>query len=189
MKFAWRALLVLGAIDVYVALTMETTVGRVYNVGLLHQQQLVLILGCVMLLAGVVLYAAKKLKQTREEDAEEETKAAEAAGRRREFATAAASRSGEAVTAGVSAARSLWRKVRPQHVLFAGLVVVGLTLLFPPYLYTTYLEGGIEFKWPVRRFIGLDQKPGPLLMFDLVQQVSWEVVVFGTLAFFARKRK
>lgn len=75
MKFAWRALVLLGVAIALIAFNMDTTVGtnagRVHNIGLQSQQQMLLILGGIAILAGVILFAVVKLKQTPEEEAKE----------------------------------------------------------------------------------------------------------------------
>lgn len=77
MKLAWKILVGLGAVMVFISLGMDTTVstgtGRVHNIGLQHQQQTFLILGCFLFLAGIVLFAVFKIKQTPEQEAAEET--------------------------------------------------------------------------------------------------------------------
>ncbi|HWI81562.1 hypothetical protein, partial [Ramlibacter sp.] len=66
-------MIAVGALLALVALNLDTSVstgfGRVHNIGLQSQQQMLLILGCVMFLAGVILFAVEKIKQTPEEDA------------------------------------------------------------------------------------------------------------------------
>ncbi len=76
MKLAWKALIGLGIFLVVLSFGMDTTVqsggGRVYNLGLQQDRQNLLILGSVLFLAGIVLYAVKKVKQTPEDLAAEE---------------------------------------------------------------------------------------------------------------------
>jgi uncharacterized membrane protein len=75
VKLAWRALVALGALLALVAITMDTTVqsgiGRVHNIGMQGQQLLMMILGCALFLAGIVLFAVHKSRQTKEEEQEE----------------------------------------------------------------------------------------------------------------------
>lgn len=81
MKLAWKALVIVGAILVLIAFSMDTTVnsgyGRVHNIGLQGYQQMLLILGCVVALAGVMVFAVIKLKQTPEQEREEALELAE----------------------------------------------------------------------------------------------------------------
>ena len=76
MKLAWKILIGLGIFLVLLSFGMDTTVshggGRIHNIGLQQDRQTMLILGCFMFLAGIVLYAVKKVKQTPEELAAEE---------------------------------------------------------------------------------------------------------------------
>lgn len=110
MKFAWKFLVVVGLVLVFAALGADTTVqtgyGRVHNTGMQAQQLLLLILGCVLFLAGIGLFGVLKVKQTAEEERRE-----------REQALAAAKEVGEAVsrnveTAGLAAA-SVIQQLKP----------------------------------------------------------------------------
>lgn len=76
MKLAWKILVAAGLLLLMVAMGMSTTVavgnGReVHNIGLQHQQTVLLILGSVLFLAGVMIFGVMKLKQTPEEEASE----------------------------------------------------------------------------------------------------------------------
>lgn len=193
MKIAWKLLVIAGVLLIVIAMSLDTTVptamGQVHNIGLQAQQQMVLILGCALLLAGVILFGVLKIKQTPQEEEAEKRKSVEEAQSRKEKAIYAAARTGQAINAGESAIRDFWAKVRPIHILILGAVVVGLTILFPPYLTTDYLDGGIETSWTVRRFVGAANRDEPLLMADLILQLVGEVVVFAVLAFMARKHR
>ena len=74
MKLAWKVLVGLGVLLVFISQGMDTTVssgnGRVYNIGLQSQQQGFLILGCFMFLAGIILFGVFKIKETPEQEAE-----------------------------------------------------------------------------------------------------------------------
>ena len=74
MKLAWKVLVGLGVLLVFIAVKMDTTVssgnGRVYNIGLQNEQQVFLILGCFMFLAGIILFGVFKIKETPEQEAE-----------------------------------------------------------------------------------------------------------------------
>lgn len=76
MKLAWKVLIGFGIFLVLFSFGMDTTVssgiGRIHNLGLQQDRQNLLILGCFMFLAGIVLYALKKVKQTPEEQEAEE---------------------------------------------------------------------------------------------------------------------
>jgi hypothetical protein len=67
MKLAWKLLVGAGLLLVALAMGADTTVkrgfGRVQNLAM-HQQLLFLVFGCVLFLAGVVLFGVAKLKQT-----------------------------------------------------------------------------------------------------------------------------
>jgi hypothetical protein len=81
MKLAWKALVVFGLVLVVIAFSLDTTVstsgGRFHNIGLQAQQQMLLIFGCVVFLAGIGLFGVVRLKQTSEEE-EREREAAKA---------------------------------------------------------------------------------------------------------------
>jgi hypothetical protein len=66
VKIIWKALIVLGACLAAFAINMDTTVqtgfGRVHNVGLQGQQVVVMMLGCALLLGGLILFAATKIR-------------------------------------------------------------------------------------------------------------------------------
>lgn len=73
-------LIVFGLIMIFWGVGMDTTVSigdgykRVNNLGLMSQQQNMLILGGVAFLAGIILFALHKLKQTNEEKQAEQEK-------------------------------------------------------------------------------------------------------------------
>jgi hypothetical protein len=74
MTFAWKAFVSIGVVLICVALGMDTTaeagIGRVHNIGLQARQQMIMILGCVLFLAGIVLFATSQLKQTQKQKQE-----------------------------------------------------------------------------------------------------------------------
>lgn len=76
MKVVWRSLVLLGAVCILIAFRMDTTVsseyGRIHNIGLQSDRQMLLIFGCFVVIAGVVLFAVTKLKQTPEQEAAEQ---------------------------------------------------------------------------------------------------------------------
>lgn len=188
MKVAWKILIAAGLLFVVIALGTDTTVntsfGRVHNIGMQGEQLLMLIFGCVLFLAGIVLYAAKKMKQTREQDEEADRRAVERAGESKAAAQAAT----KALETAGAAFRELWSKVRRRHIFMVALAVIGLTLLFPPYEFTTSVhDTGVVAELPVRRFVGLEEKVGPLLLLDLAREVFLELIVFVVALFMARK--
>jgi hypothetical protein len=75
MKLAWKLLSAAGLLLVWIAMEADTTVSigseRIHNLGMQQQQLMLLILGCVLFLAGVMLFGVLKLKQTPEEEAQE----------------------------------------------------------------------------------------------------------------------
>jgi hypothetical protein len=85
MKLAWKMLLILGVTVILIAFGIDTTVqtgyGRVHNIGLQSQQQMLLMLGGICFLAGVILFAAAKVKETPEDQtlADQKTQASRAA--------------------------------------------------------------------------------------------------------------
>lgn len=79
MQIAWRVLVALGGLLILAALQMDTTVGQVHNLGLLQQRQMLMILGCALGLAGVILFGLAKLKQLPEEQRQENQQGLEAA--------------------------------------------------------------------------------------------------------------
>ena len=80
MKLAWKMLVVTGVLLMLSAVLMDTTVdsrvGRIVNIGLQSQQQMLLILGGVLFLAGVMLFGIMKIKQTPEDEAKARVDAA-----------------------------------------------------------------------------------------------------------------
>ncbi len=83
MKILTRLLLAIGATLAVYALFMDTTVltrggDRVHNIGLQSDRQLLLLLGCFMVLIGVILYGLGRLKQTPQQEAEEAASSAAA---------------------------------------------------------------------------------------------------------------
>lgn len=77
MNLAWKVLLSLGGLLILVAFNMDTTVNtrygeRIHNLGLQAEQQMVLILGGVLFLAGIVLFGVAKLKQSPEDQQREQ---------------------------------------------------------------------------------------------------------------------
>lgn len=73
MKLFWRLLVGAGLLLAVMALGMDTSVEteygrRVHNIGLQQERLLLLVFGCVLFLAGIVLFAVLKLKQTPEQD-------------------------------------------------------------------------------------------------------------------------
>jgi ABC-type anion transport system duplicated permease subunit len=82
MKIAWKLLVAAGVLLAMIAVGTDTTVGsglggRVHNLGLQQQQLMLLIVGCAMFLAGIVVFGIAKLKQTPEEDQKEREKSKE----------------------------------------------------------------------------------------------------------------
>ncbi len=76
-----KLLIAFGVIMIVIALNMDTTVSngysdRVYNIGLVSQQQNYLILGGLAFIGGIVLFATAKLKQTPEEELNEKAETA-----------------------------------------------------------------------------------------------------------------
>lgn len=83
MKILTRLLLAIGATLAVYALFMDTTVltrggDRVHNIGLQSDRQVLLLLGCFMVLIGVILYGLGRLKQTPHQEAEEAASSAAA---------------------------------------------------------------------------------------------------------------
>lgn len=187
MHIAWRVLVALGGLLILAALQMDTTVGRVHNLGLLQQQQMLMILGCALGLAGVVLFAVTKSKQSREEEQEERARLKESADKGAAAAAAALSATSVTVTKGASLVQQGWSRVRRKYVLLAGVLIVGLTVLIPPYTVTDYVEGGVQITYSVRRLIGFGPSGAPFDVLRLAEEIFWEVVAVGVLAWLARK--
>lgn len=77
MQIAWKSLISLGIVLIVLAFNLDTTVStgygeRVHNLGLQAQQQMMVILGGVLFLAGVVLFGVAKLKQPPEDQQREQ---------------------------------------------------------------------------------------------------------------------
>lgn len=68
MKKSWAGFIAVGAVFICYAMFMNTTVGGMHNIGLLQERQIYMMLGCALLLAGVVLFAVFKIKQTPEQE-------------------------------------------------------------------------------------------------------------------------
>ena len=75
MRAIYIVLLALGSAVMLYALFMATTVqssyGRVHNIGLQSDRQLFLIFGCFLVLVGVILFAVHQLKERPSQDASE----------------------------------------------------------------------------------------------------------------------
>lgn len=177
MKFAWKALVLLGVAIVLMAFSLDTTVStgggqRVHNIGLQAQQQMLLILGCAVFLAGMVVFGIAKLKQTPEDDARElaqerELKASLAKGA--ENAASLSKQIAEERVAFVGSMKERLGRIRTRHVLLLGLGLIVMSVLFPPRLSTTYEDGGIQVVRTVRPLIGTSRYP--LLPTHLIVQL------------------
>lgn len=187
MKLAWKVLVGLGVLLVFISLGMDPTVEhdgfRVHNIGLHAQQQMFLILGCFMFLAGIILFAVFKMKQTPEEDAQ--AKAAKDAVKVKakeeiELLGAEFANAGRHLKAGWLVA---WGKVRRVHVLVLAVVVVGLTIAFPAHLVIDY-PLGVATEYPIRMWIGAKE---PIMVGRLIVELLVEIGVFWFLWSKARK--
>ncbi|MES1979815.1 MAG: hypothetical protein V4451_17380 [Pseudomonadota bacterium] len=187
MKLAWKVLVGLSVLLVVISLGMDTTVssgiGRVHNIGLQGQQQMFLILGCFVFLAGIILFAVFKMKQSSDQEAAD--KAA------REALQAKAKEEVQLLGAEfANASRDLksgwlvgWSKVRRVHVLVLAVIVLALTVLFPAHLVIDY-PLGVATEYPIRMWIGAKE---PLMIGRLLVELLVEVGVFGFLWSKARK--
>ena len=133
MKLAWKGLILAGIAIVVVAFGLDTTVDagagrRVHNIGLQGQQQMLLILGCVLFLAGVVLLAVVKLKQTPAEDEQDRAAGARLTGIREEWARKGSERVAMLESRGLSASMERPKLDRIGARISAGLFV-GITLM------------------------------------------------------------
>lgn len=188
MKIAWRVLLSFGGLMVLYAIVMDTTVSRggerFHNVGLQQQQLMLLILGCVMFLAGIGLFGVAKLKQTPRE-AEEDAKASQ---ERAERAKASARAIDAGARNGLGAMWAswlrVWHKVRRPYVLAAAVVVLGFTLLFPQHAVTYWLDNGVKVDASTPMFIFTAN--APLLVGELISDFFWRALVFALLYWKAR---
>jgi len=189
MKLAWKSLLILGVLLILIAFSMDTTVSglggqRYHNIGLQGQQQMLLILGGVMFLAGIVLFAVVKIKQTPEQEAQE------AAGRARQLQKGkdglnTAGRLGIGVVSSLQRTIDFaWSKVRRSHVLIATAIVTGLTLLMPPHLVTDYINGGIKFEFVMRLPIWAKDE---IMIGRLIAELLVEALIGGVAFVFAKK--
>lgn len=164
MKLAWKILVGLGIFLVLLSFGMDTTVSyggsRVHNIGLQHVSLSLLNLGCFVFLAGIVLYAVKKVKQTSEQEAaEKDTADATKEKVKQEVQLMGAKVKQEVQLMGAEVgqvgqdAKELgslaWEKVRRPHVIAAGVVVLGLTLLNAPFVAIDYPQG-VALEIPVR---------------------------------------
>lgn len=194
MRIARRALIAVGALLALVAVNLDTSVstgyGRVHNIGLQSQQQMLLILGCVLFLAGIILFAVEKIKQTPEEDARERA-AEEAARAKVKGAVAEWKRRGDervellegrriggrrseaeqlaSQTAAAGWWSSRWARVRPRHILVVGTLLIALSVLFPPRTTTSWENWGAKEEKTTYPLIGTSNDP--LLVEQLIGQV------------------
>lgn len=147
MRIAWKLLIAAGAILIVIALGYDTTIqtglGRVHNIGLQNERQMLLILGCFLMLAGVILFAVAKLKQTPEEDRRdlEERKAAEAK----------AAQKLEQARANVAAASNVLSAMRPKWDKWGIRLVAGLLIGW--YWMAMFVIGASSLGWGLIAFI------------------------------------
>lgn len=188
MKFMWKALVAFGCLLVLGSFGMETTVqsgtGRIYNLGLQAEQQRLLILGCFSFLAGIVLFAVVKLKQTPDQQAADKAAVEATKEKTKEELKLIGAEFGQAGQELRAAWLKAWGKVRRSHVLAVGVIVVGLTVLFPPYLITDFSGGGLKVEFPMRLFIGAKE---PLMVGRLIGEIFLELAVFWVCFRKARK--
>jgi HAMP domain-containing protein len=187
MKLAWKLLVGLGALLVFISLGMDTTVstgmGRVHNIGLQGQQQTSLILGCFLFLAGIILFAVLRMKETSDQEAA--GKAAREAVQAKakdevQLLGAAFSRAGRELKAGWVVA---WNKVRRVHIMVLAIIVIGLSISFPVHLVIDYPQG-VATEFPTRMLIGAKE---PLLVGRLIVEVLLELGLFWL--FWSKARK
>lgn len=181
MKLAWKILIGLGVVLVLLSFGMDTTVssgiGRVHNMGLQQDRQNLLIVGCFMFLAGIVLYAVKKVKQTSDQENEEKAAAAATKARVKQEAQLLGAEFGQAGRDAKDLWRLAWEKVRRPHVIAVGVVAIGLTLLNAPFLVTDYPDG-VRLEVPVRLPIWAKD---PLRVGRLIAELLFELMVLGFL--------
>lgn len=187
MKLAWKVLVGLGVLLVFISLGMDTTVEhdgfRVHNIGLHAQQQMFLILGCFMFLAGIILFAVLKMKQTSDQEAADKAASEVARAKAKEevqLLGAEFANAGRDLKAGLLV---VWGKVRRVHVLVLAVIVVGLSILFPAHLVIDY-PLGVATEFPTRMWIGAKE---PLMIGRLIVELLVEVAVFWFLWRKARK--
>jgi len=196
MKLVWKILAALGAVLILAALSMDTTVDaggqRIHNLGLQAQQQMLLTLGCSLILGAIILFAVVKLKQTPDEDLQD--RALQDAGRRKVQATIAEAgstaaelgrRSGGIAAELLSTCVHAWSKVRRKHVLLVSLVLMGLAFLFPPYMSTSWDQGGVKMVETTYRLVGTAKED--LVLSRLVYEVL--AIAFGAAFAFGLAKK
>lgn len=150
MRFAWKLLIAAGTILIAIALvyntTVETGLGKIHNIGLQSERQMLMMLGCFLLLAGVILFSVAKLKQTPEE-----------AQREREELQAAedlATRKREEARAKVKAASNSLYKMRPRGNKWGVRLAVGLLVGW--YWMVMFVLGARSLEWgTLAFFVGL----------------------------------
>lgn len=187
MQSAWKILIGFGIFLVVLSFGVDTTVasggGRVYNTGLQQERQNIMILGCFMFLAGIVLYAVRKMKQTPEQDAAENI-ATDATKMKVNWEVhLLAAEVGQAGRDFKELWLLAWGKVRRLHVFVVGIVVVNLSMVFPIHLVIDYPDG-VYTRFPTRLLIGSNE---PLIVGRLFLEVILELIVFGFLYKVARK--
>ncbi|MDO8776270.1 MAG: hypothetical protein Q7K57_47690 [Burkholderiaceae bacterium] len=177
MKLAWKILIGLGVVLVVLSFGMDTTVssggGRVHNIGLQQDSQNILILGCFMFLAGIVLYAVKKVKQTSDDEAAEKAIADVTKEKVKQEVQLLGAEFGQAGRDAKDMWLLAWEKVRRHHVIAVGVVAIGLTLLNAPFLVTDYPEG-VRLEVPVRLPIWAKD---PLRVGRLIAELLFELMV------------
>lgn len=178
MKLAWKLLVGLGTLLVFISLGMDTTVstgmGRVHNIGLQNQQQTFLILGCFLFLGGIILFAVLKMKQTSDQEASDKAarEAVQAQAKEEvQLLGAEFSRAGHDLKAGWLVA---WSKVRRVHIMVLAVIVIGLSIAFPVHLVIDYPQG-VATEFPTRMLIGAKE---PLMIGRLIVEVLLEIGVF-----------
>lgn len=187
MKLAWKVLIGLGVLLVVLSFGMDTTVpyggGRVHNIGLQSVRQNLLILGCFLFLAGIILYAVKKVKQTPDQDAAEKATADAAKDRVKQEAKAWGTELDQAGRDLEDIWVLTWGKVRRAYVVALGVLVLCLTLLNAPFVVIDY-PLGVLMEIPVRLPIWAKE---PLRVGRLIAELVLEAVVIGFLYKNARK--
>lgn len=193
MKLAWKLLTGLGVLLIISAFMMDTTVSsfggqRVHNIGLQSQQQMLLILGCVLFLAGIGLFAAMKLKQTPEEEATEAAKMREATERftqsdtlkeTRELWTTATKVGAERVDGSLDLLRPAGDHVFTRLVAGAFVGIVWAT--FAGGLSRSNVVGTVFFLVPV--VFALWRAPAPLVIGRLLKLNVALIVVMSAILF------
>ncbi|MCG3168230.1 MAG: hypothetical protein POELPBGB_04033 [Bacteroidia bacterium] len=117
-----KLVIAVGVLIMIVGMNMDVTVssgyGRVANIHLISQRQMLMMFGGFIFLGGLVLFAVARMKQTPEDEAKEEADSEAIAEARKKKAEAMVQQGAEAAAKQINALRGNWQQMAKR--LFAG---------------------------------------------------------------------